>query len=113
AFVLARRTRRRPPARRGRLRRRSRSVSDRRPACWFAGSFALALLVLAPLQLVLPRLSPPPGLSAAGVEGGLWRGTLRQAQWRGAALGDLRLGLSPLPLLTGRRRLWLRSPQAA
>ncbi|GGK09802.1 type II secretion system protein N [Luteimonas terricola] len=88
-------------------------MSGRRLACWFAGSFVLALLLSAPLQLVLPRLSLPAGLSATGVEGSLWRGALRQAQWQGAELGDLRLGLSPLPLLAGRQRLRLRSPHAA
>jgi general secretion pathway protein N len=87
-------------------------VSGRRLAMWFAGAFALALVALMPLQLVLPRTSWPPGLAASEVGGSLWRGTLRQAHWRGAALGDLRLGLSPLPLLTGRQQLWVRAPHA-
>lgn len=87
-------------------------MSGRHLAWWFAGGFALALLLCLPLQLVLPRLSPPPGLSATGISGSLWSGRLRNAEWNGAALGDLRLGLSPLPLLTGRRELWLRSGQA-
>lgn len=86
-------------------------MSGRRMACWFAGSLVLALLLSAPLQLILPRLSLP-ALSATRVDGSLWRGTLHQAQWRGAALGDLRVGLSPLPLLAGRQRLWLRTPHA-
>lgn len=85
-------------------------MSGRRLALWFTGAFALALLLCLPLQLVLPRLSLPPGLSATGVEGSLWRGRLRQARWRGAELGELQLGLSPLPLLAGRQQLWLRGP---
>ncbi|MGY1457111.1 type II secretion system protein N [Luteimonas sp. A534] len=87
-------------------------MSPRRLAWWFSGSLVLGLLLSLPLQLVLPRLSLPSGLSAIRVEGSLWRGTLRQAQWRGAALGDLRMGLSPLPLLAGRQKLWLHGPDA-
>lgn len=87
-------------------------MSGRRLAWWFAGGFALALLLFLPLQLVLPRLSPPPGLSATAISGSLWRGRLRSAEWNGVALGDLRLGLSPLSLFTGRRELWLRSAHA-
>ncbi|MEN1959273.1 type II secretion system protein N [Luteimonas sp. MJ246] len=87
-------------------------MSGRGLAWWFAGSFALALLLSVPLQVVLPRLALPPGLSALDASGSLWRGELRQLHWRGAAFGDVRTGLSPLPLLTGHRRLWLRTPQA-
>lgn len=88
-------------------------MSGARLAGWFAGAFALTLLLFLPLQLALRGLSPPPGLSATAITGSLWRGRLHNAQWNGAVLGDLRLGLSPLPLLTGRRDLWLRSPHAA
>lgn len=88
-------------------------MSGARLSLWFAGALALALLLFMPLQLVLPSLSLPPALSATAIEGNLWHGRLRQAQWRGTALGDLRLGLSPLPLLAGRKRLWLQAPDAA
>lgn len=87
-------------------------MSGRRLGLWFAGGFALALVALLPLQLLLPKLSPP-GLSATAISGSLWRGDLRNAEWNGARLGDVRLGLSPLPLLSGRRELWLRSAQAS
>lgn len=87
-------------------------MSGRRLAAWFAGGFALSLLLAVPLQLALPHLPPPPGLAAAAVEGSLWRGRLRDARWHGAALGDLRLGLSPLPLLSGRQMLRLRAGEA-
>ncbi len=88
-------------------------MSGRRLALWFSAALALGLLAFAPLQLLLPRLSLPPALSATRVEGHLWHGRLRQAQWRSTPLGDIRLGLSPLPLLSGRARLWLRGPDAS
>src|SRR5690606_14717813 len=112
AFLAPGRARRRAPARRGRF-RRSGAMSGGRLAAWFAGAFAIGLLLFAPMQLVLPRLALPPALSATAIEGNLWRGHLRQAHWRGAALGELPLGLSPLPLLVGRQRLWLTGPHAA
>lgn len=87
-------------------------MSGRRLAGWFAGAFALALLLSVPLQLGLPRLPLPPGLSAAEAGGNLWHGELRDLRWRGTDFGDVRTGLSPLSLLTGRQRLWLRTPQA-
>lgn len=88
-------------------------MSGARLLACFGLACALAALALAPLQLVLPRLSLPPGLSATAVEGSLWNGHLRQARWHGTEIGDLRLGLAPLPLLAGRTRLWLRAPGAA
>ncbi|MEN1970776.1 type II secretion system protein N [Luteimonas sp. MJ204] len=87
-------------------------MSGRRLAAWFAGAFAAALLLAVPLQLLLPRLPLPPGLTAVDAGGSLWRGELRELRWNGAALGDVRTRLSPLPLLTGRQRLWLHAPEA-
>ena len=88
-------------------------MSGRRLALWFAGAFALGLLLAAPLQLAIGRLALPQALSAAGVDGSLWRGRLRQARWQDVAIGDVRVGLSPLPLLLGRRQLRVHAPQAS
>lgn len=88
-------------------------MSGRRLALWFAGAFALGLLLAAPLQLATGRLPLPQELSAAGVDGSLWRGHLRQARWQDVAIGDVRVGLSPLPLLLGRRQLRVHAPQAS
>lgn len=88
-------------------------MSGRRLAACFGLAFIVSLLLLLPLQVVLPRLAPPAALSATAVEGSLWSGRLRAARWRGVELGGLRAGLSPLPLLAGRRQLWLRSTGAA
>ncbi|MGY0611314.1 type II secretion system protein N [Luteimonas sp. A501] len=87
-------------------------MSSRHLAAWFAGAFAVALLLAVPLQLVLPRLPLPPGLSAVDAGGSLWRGELRQLRWHGAAFGDVGTRLSPLPLLAGRQRLRLHTPEA-
>lgn len=87
-------------------------MTGRRLAAWFAAAFALGLLLWTPLQLVLPRLQLPPGLAATAVEGSVWNGRLREARWHDARIGDLRLGLSPLPLLAGRQRLWMQTPAA-
>ncbi|MBJ6978318.1 type II secretion system protein N [Luteimonas sp. MC1895] len=88
-------------------------MSARGLALWFAGAFSVAMLLAAPLQLAVTQLGLPPGLSAAGVDGSVWRGRLRQARWHGVALGDVRAGLAPLPLLAGRQRIRLRTPQAS
>lgn len=87
-------------------------MSARRLALWFGGAFVLTLLLALPLQLVLPRLPLPPGLAAAGIDGSLWHGGLRGLSWRGAAFGDVRAGLAPLPLLAGRQRIRLAGDQA-
>ncbi|MES2290979.1 MAG: type II secretion system protein N [Pseudomonadota bacterium] len=68
---------------------------------------ALAMLVIqlplsATLPLVIPRDS---GLSARSATGTIWSGTLHDAQLAGLPLGDTRVGLLPLALLTGQARL--------
>lgn len=88
-------------------------MSGRRLGVVFAIAFAAALVVLAPLQLVLPRLALPPGLSAVEIRGSLWRGRLRGLHWRGVDLGDAGAAFSPLHLFAGRQRLALRTGTAA
>jgi general secretion pathway protein N len=69
----------------------------------FAAALVIGLLALWPLRLA-PGLART-GLAAASATGSIWLGDLASARWRGLALGDLRVGLSPLALLTGRTRL--------
>lgn len=65
---------------------------------------AVTVVALLPLQLLVGPLGlVPEGLAAREAEGNLWSGGLRGASWRGRPLGDLRVGLRPLPLLLGRR----------
>ncbi|MBB1472435.1 type II secretion system protein N [Luteimonas sp. MC1782] len=87
-------------------------MSMRRGLAWAGVAFLLALLLLVPLQLLLPRIGLPPGLGAVEAGGSLWNGRLRAAHWRGQAVGDLRIGLAPLPLLAGRQQLHLRNDSA-
>jgi general secretion pathway protein N len=71
----------------------------------FAAALLLFLLVLFPLAFAL-SLSPLPaqGFHARGVSGSVWSGHATGAGFGSAPLGDLRLSLSPLALLTGKAR---------
>jgi len=71
----------------------------------FAAALVLFLLALFPLAFAL-SLSPLPaqGFHARGVSGSIWSGHARGAGFGSAALGDLRLSLSPLALFTGKAR---------
>lgn len=77
----------------------------RRPL--FLGVAVLAALLLTlPLRIALGALGlPAQGLSARAAEGSIWSGRLVEARLAGVPLGDLRVGLHPLPLLAGRARL--------
>lgn len=65
---------------------------------------ALAALATLPLSLTSARLAQS-GLAANEAAGSVWGGTLRAAQAAGQSLGDVSVGLRPLPLLLGRREL--------
>lgn len=61
--------------------------------------FLLMLVLLAPLRLVLGWMNAgAAGLSARSAEGTIWSGRVAQAGFRGAPLGDARVGLDPLRL---------------
>ncbi len=74
-------------------------------AAVFAAALVLFLLVLFPLAFAL-SLSPLPaqGFHARSVSGSIWSGHAAGAGFGSASLGDLRLSLSPLALLTGKAR---------
>lgn len=82
----------------------------RRPL--FLGVAVLAALLLTlPLRLAMGALGlPQAGLSARAAEGSIWSGRLVEARLAGVPLGDLRVGLHPLPLLAGRARLGFSRP---
>jgi len=70
-----------------------------------------ALLAFLPMRLAMGWLGlEAEGLSARSVSGTVWGGRLTEARFGDLALGDLRAGLSPLPLLLGRARVSLRGP---
>jgi general secretion pathway protein N len=77
-----------------------------------AGGVGLAFaILLLPLSVALPMAMPrDSGLSAARALGTIWSGTLRDARLAGMPLGDTRVGLLPLALLTGEARLWFEAP---
>ncbi len=72
-----------------------------------AGVFGLALLVLLPLRLVLTPLADGHSVSAASVSGSLWNGQIEGLRAGPLPLGDVRAELRALPLLAGRREVWI------
>ncbi len=84
--------------------RRDRIVVAVLAACAF-------LVLLFPLAVALPMALPESsGLSARRATGTIWSGTLVDARLAGMSLGDTRVGLSPLALLTGQARLSFAAP---
>lgn len=82
------------------------------PIALFGAVFAAALIVLLPLRLVLGWFDlDRTGLAAREATGSVWFGHLREAQLGRIALGDLRAGVSPWPLLVGRARVDLATTE--
>lgn len=76
----------------------------------FLAMFVVALLVFLPMGLVLRWIGlDTQGFTARRASGTIWSGTLAEARFGDVALGTLRAGLSPFPLLAGRARIDLRS----
>lgn len=77
---------------------------------------ALAVIIAGTLPLGLASRVPAwvrIGLTADDAVGTPWHGVLRNARWNGQPLGDVRVGLQPLPMLLGRIRLQLSTPTFA
>jgi len=72
---------------------------------WLLGLMVVVMLtiIFLPMRLVVPQVAPD--LTAAEISGTIWKGRLQGAEWRGAALGDLDVGLDARELLAGRLRL--------
>lgn len=84
-------------------------MSARRRWSALLAVLAVTTALLLPLQLLVGSLGPvTDGLAAREAEGSLWSGGLRGASWRGRPLGDLKVGLRPLPLLLGNRVFAIR-----
>ncbi len=78
------------------------------PWALFAILFGLALVVLLPMRLALEAAGlDSNGLSARRAVGTVWAGRLDDAHFGELALGDVRAGVSPLPLLIGRTAITL------
>jgi len=77
---------------------------SRRLIFWFAGIFALGLLVLLPMRTVLGRLADQ-GFTARQVAGTLWYGRIGELTYHGRRLGTFEAAVDPLALLTGALKL--------
>lgn len=81
---------------------------------FFLCAFLFAIVALLPLRFAVTTLGlDRGGFAAREVEGSIWTGIFREAQWNGSALGDLRARLATLPLLAGRARVELRGTAGA
>jgi general secretion pathway protein N len=79
-----------------------------RRTVFFLSALTVALLVLLPLRLAAGWFEMGGrGLAAREVEGSLWVGRLREAQFGPVLLGDVDARLNVLPLFLGRARLSL------
>lgn len=79
-----------------------------RRSLFFVGAFALALIALLPMRLGIDWLGlGSRGFAARQVEGSIWHGVIREAQFGKVGLGDLQAGLNGMPLFLGRARIGL------
>jgi general secretion pathway protein N len=75
--------------------------------------FLFALIALLPLRIAVGAFGfAERGLTARAATGSVWLGALQEAQVGPVALGDVKARLNLLPLLLGRARLSLSSPDA-
>ena len=83
-------------------------MSNRTLVALLVGLVLAMVLILAPVSLVTSALGRTGLMSASGARGTVWSGSLDNVVMAGSPVGDLKLGLSPLALLTGQARLGLR-----
>jgi general secretion pathway protein N len=84
-----------------------------RRAVFFLSVMAVALIVLLPLRVAAGWFAlNGRGLAAREAAGSLWLGTLKEAQFGAAPLGDVHARLNLLPLFLGRARLSLWRDEA-
>ena len=85
-----------------------------RRTVFFLSALVVALIVLLPLRVAAGWFDMGgKGLAAREVEGSLWLGRLREAQFGPVLLGDVDARLNILPLFLGRARLSLHRDAAA
>jgi len=83
-------------------------MSNRTLVALLVGLVLAMVLILAPVSLVTSALGRTGLMSATGARGTVWIGRLDNVVLAGSPVGDLKLGLSPLALLTGQTRVGLR-----
>lgn len=81
---------------------------------FFLGAFFIALLALLPMRMAMDWFGlGSRGFAAREVQGSVWFGALKEAQFGTVGLGDLTAGLRGLPLLIGRARIALDRDEGA
>jgi general secretion pathway protein N len=81
---------------------------------FFLGAFFLSLVALLPMRMAVDWFGlGNRGLAAREVQGSVWFGAFKEAQFATAGLGDLGAGLHALPLLVGRARVALHRREGA
>ena len=69
----------------------------------------LTFMLFLPLRLVATLINTDPGgFSARQMSGSVWRGRIDDARFGAVDVGNVDVGLNPLPLLRGRARLGFR-----
>ncbi len=77
----------------------------------FVGLLLLALIVFMPLSVALAMFGlTGQGLAARSASGTIWSGTLVEARIGRLTVGDVAVGVRPLPMLAGRAQMDLQSP---
>lgn len=85
-----------------------------RPFVLFLAMVFVMLVLLLPMRVALGAIGiADAGLAARRVDGSIWSGTIVDARFGQASLGDLSARLSPWPLLIGRARLIFAGPGVA
>jgi general secretion pathway protein N len=81
---------------------------------FFLGAFFLSLIALMPMRMALDWFGlGNRGFAAREVQGSVWYGTFKEAQFATVGLGDLGAGLHAFPLLVGRARFALQRREGA
>lgn len=90
-------------------------MSVRKIVLLFVSFTLLFVLLKAPIALVAKYLPLPQGLAYQGLEGTLWQGSVRQAQYKKQLITDIKWDLQPLRLFTGTLAYQVRfgKPRAA
>lgn len=69
------------------------------------------MVVIFPLPVAMSALGlREAGLSARTARGSIWTGALREANFGSLPIGDVAVGLAPLPLFVGRARVGFEGP---
>ena len=81
---------------------------------FFLGAFFLSLIALLPMRMAIDWFGlGNRGFAAREVQGSVWFGSFKEAQFATAGLGNLGAGLHALPLLVGRARFALHRREGA